>query len=226
MRIRRPSPWRTIATTLIVAIAAAGAARAAPVIADSQADFSGVQGQNGWYYGYFTEIGNDSTFTQLIHYISDSSTTSNPHWRISTFFQPYTYLWSYGGHPQGPNTTVRRWASTVAGAVLLTGHIADADINGGNGIVANIYLDGTPLLTWEGSGTDSIGIDFSIPLTLGIGSVLDFEIADKGDYLFDSTYFYATISAVPLPPGILLLGSAAACLAGLRRRPSAAPAIA
>ncbi|MCP5144012.1 MAG: hypothetical protein H6978_16380 [Gammaproteobacteria bacterium] len=222
METRSASMSGYIACVILAGLVTIGDARGAAVIADSEADFSGSQGWLGWYYGYFTQAGDSASFTEMIYYISDSGTTSDPHWRVSTFFQPYTYLWDYGAHPDArTGTTVRRWQSTFSGNVLLTGHIADANVAGGNGVIANILLDGVPVFSWASSGTDDVGTNYSIPLTLAVGSVLDFEVADNGDYSFDTTYFTATVSTVPLPAGLALLAPATMLLAGMRRRDAA-----
>lgn len=195
------------------------AAGAAGVIADSETDFSGVQGHKGWYYGYFTIPGDATTFTELIHFISDSSTTSVPHWRVSTFFQPFVYLFPYGGHPDNRSgSAVRRWLSPVEGDVLLTGYIEDADLGGGNGVTTTIYVDGAPIFSKVFSGADGVGVNYSLPLTVTAGTTIDFEIADNGDFTFDNAYFYSTISAVPLPASLPMILPAVVLLRRMHRR--------
>jgi len=63
-------------------------------IADSQLDFSGTQGVNNWYYGFFDTPASSSSFILMSHY-------SNGAWSESTSYPPYTILWDIGGHPSG-----------------------------------------------------------------------------------------------------------------------------
>ena len=56
-------------------------------IADSQSDFSGTQGENNWYYGYFSTSADSSSFVSML-YFSDST------WSEATSYPPYTILWS------------------------------------------------------------------------------------------------------------------------------------
>ena len=59
-----------LAAVAVLSVASATISRAntLPVVADSVADFSGNQGQNGWYYGYNRQPG--GPFTELSYYPS------------------------------------------------------------------------------------------------------------------------------------------------------------
>jgi hypothetical protein len=94
------------------------------VVSGSDADFSGTQGTANWSYGYFPS-GNVNAFTLLPTYNSQSN-----RWQHVTFGPPWTLLGANSvAHPNGANNGVeewaaRRWISTAAGPVKISGHLA------------------------------------------------------------------------------------------------------
>jgi len=101
----------------------------AGIIADSVAEFSGVQGQDGWYYGY-NDGDSDSPWSSAdFELMMDYSPSL---WSVDLDLY-WTQIGSSYCHPNGEITSggklpvehwvVRRWISDVSGEIRLTGHI-------------------------------------------------------------------------------------------------------
>lgn len=205
-----------LTTTFSLCIAAISTATHASQIADSVADFSGIQGQGGWYYGYYNDPFNQSGFLPMATF----SPLSLPDTWVVDFDAPAPQYWTLlnalGGHPNGRITTggrnpveqwaVRRWVSNTSGMINISGNIADLNPFGGNGIVGHIFLNGTEFYNTPIANGDSIGATYSIAANVVIGSAIDFAIDPKSsDDASDLTRFTVTISAVPEPSTALLL---------------------
>ena len=195
------------------------AAAHANVIADSVADFSASQGNNGWYYGYSSGdyLTYNGELTLFNDYVSsayfDTSVGSGYHakWENSGGGL-WTQLWADGGHPNATNSNdvsqvaVRRWVSNVNGNVLLDGVLADMHWGTGDGVGGAIYVDGNRI--WDALIADGGNTTFSLAVALQSGSNIDFVLgANQNDYT-DSSLFTAQISspsAVPLPAALPLM---------------------
>jgi hypothetical protein len=206
----------------------------AAIIADSVSDFSGTQGQAGWYYGYYTSPFTQSTFQQFPYFMPDDwlGNTQDMWEETRGVGGYYTSLVDEGGHPEGAITTagrvpvsqwaVRRWVSTVSGNVTIAGALADLDTSA-SGVIGYIILDGNQVWSQTVSngnnpGPDN-GISYSITENVQVGSIIDFGISTNGPYdQYDSTYFTATISELPEPASLALFAAGGMCLLGRRRR--------
>lgn len=221
--------FRHALAALLLMFLGAQASRAAPILADSVTEFSGVQGQNNWYYGYYATPGASSSFTQMAYFDAVGGTvggSGGPWWEETTTQgagATWTLLWATGGHPGGPlisplHWAVRRWVSEVSGSITISGTLQDADGGGGNGVFGRILVDGVEVYTGR---VDAISgpatLAYSIDTVVSVGSVVDFAIDPNGNELYDSTIFTAKIAGVPEPSTLLLLGSALVALAGARR---------
>jgi len=164
------------------------------VLADSAADFSGAQGANNWYYGYFPG-GNVSAFTKLPTYNAQAQA-----WEHTSYGPPWTLVTATVMHPNGINDGVeewatREWVSTYAGQVVVTGHLAKADTNpASSGVFGRIYWNHQILYQHFIAGTDGTGVTYAISLTLNKGDILDFSLAPNGADNNDTTLFSATVS--------------------------------
>jgi len=171
------------------------------LLADTTADFSGAQGANNWYYGYFPS-GNVNAFTLL-----PTFNASTNRWQHNTFGPPWTLLGAGSAyHPNGTNNgteewATRRWMSTASGPVTISGHLAKTDTNpASSGVFGRIYLNHTLIYEHFVAGTDGTGVDYSVPATLSAGDVLDFAVAPNGADSYDSTVFSSSI-AILSPTG-------------------------
>jgi hypothetical protein len=172
------------------------------VLADGAKDFSGTQGQANWYYGYFASGAtpgpySTSGFTQMATYTCDD-------WNYQ-WCGPAAWLniMSQQMEPSAANGlqlwAVRRWVSTVAGPVRIKGRF-DSTSNQGDGVHAQIFVDGVPVFSQQLSAGTVLGAAFDLQLTVRNGSLVDFAV-DPGPSTnnnYDATAFNARITqAVP-----------------------------
>lgn len=208
-------------------LTAAGPGARADIIADSVADFSGVQGHNGWYYGFY----NVTTDADQSYTTTDFSELSLAAWSGSTWEwpgaqPPFVSFNAWAQHPDGTNReeqhhAIRRWVSTAAGEITITGRLAKWDTRWGNGTsngtIGVLMVDGVPLLNHTLAWDDAAGIDYAFTLDVTPGAVIDLCVDSNGVDYFDGTLFTMTVTQVPGPATLASAGFALA-FAGRRRR--------
>ena len=170
---------------------------ATTTVADSFADFSGTQGANNWYYGYY-QAGNlsPSGFIQLPLYVD---TLSGGIWYIGDNY--FTSLDKAYGHPNGPisnrpggteHWAVRRWISEVDGQITISGTFDDANKGGGgDGVTGYIYVDGQIVYT-QTSNNPTTPFSYSIAISIAQGSIVDFAASPRG-WDGDDTYEFTAV---------------------------------
>ncbi len=145
-------------------------------------DFSGIQGQRGWYY--------QDSEGRLMTYNAASG-----YWQGA---ETYLRIWHSGTHPGSSLDAVRRWVAPSAGTVRLTGRAADGDPNGGGGVTVLIRQGSTVLWQQALANGNTTGLTFDLTTTVTAGTPLDFIVnrgADGSDS-YDSTIFDPTITYV------------------------------
>ena len=193
---------------------ASSASYATTVLTDSIADFSGTQGLNNWYYGYFDTSSSNTAFTEMTQF--DSSSGQATWYRDNGVY--WTQLWASGGHPNGlstgggrisdDNSAVRRWVSQVSGIIDISGLIRQGD---SGQTTETILVDGVNILTSSSTRNGT----YDVSATVHVGSTIDFAIAPSEPDFGDSTQFTAHISAVPEPAPFLLMGLGTLALMGV-----------
>jgi hypothetical protein len=185
------------------------------LLADSVMDFSITeQGKYGWLYGY--DDGSIENFALLpstgtIRRYAPPSLDTWPCWNIDD--KQWTQVFQLGAHPNGAKTTgsskavlqraVRRWTSTYAGPVLITGEIAKIDVETtntlSNGVVASVFVDGKQVYTTPIARDDGGGRIYQVSPnpTLAVGSTVDFVLDPDGNDSNDLTRFTAVIARAP-----------------------------
>jgi hypothetical protein len=182
------------------------------IIADSYSDFSGVQGQGNWYYGYYDGPFVPADFEQMTVFASDA-------WFVDGA-PPSPFVWTVlnknGGHPNGRITSasrdqveqwaVRRWVSNMTGDITIAGNIADSDGGGGNGVIGRIFHGGDQVYAATIENAGFIGVNYSLTMPVLAGDIIDFAIDPRSSNdLFDSTRFTARITTAPEPSTFTLL---------------------
>ncbi|MFN7731478.1 MAG: hypothetical protein ACK5OB_06225 [Pirellula sp.] len=188
-----------IATTLVQA--QQRSAIAPDVVADSVAQYSGVQGKDGWHYGYWDRSGDSdneyhqsSDFKVLKHFGADTKNGLRGHEAFETgdlwYCEDgrfYTSLWARGGHANrtsrlgsmevAEHWAVRRWISKVSGALTISGHAGKVmpwGANWGGACQGLIVVDGKTVLS---TVLDDQGIDYQVAIRVEKDSVIDFLVA-------------------------------------------------
>lgn len=167
-----------------------------PPIADSLADWSvdGVQGANGWTYGYFDRThAPDGAYAvdAFVPFPRDGAGYGpGDFWTGSAFdwFQgdpPWTALGAEYEHPAGENNgvehwVVRRYRAEVDGPLYVRWHVAKIDANGG-GVTARVFangveVDAAALAAWDTAGFTRAVI---VP-SVAAGDPIDLALAPTG----------------------------------------------
>jgi hypothetical protein len=175
------------------------------LVADSVKEFSGRQGQDGWFYGYFDRGTSQEaeydprSFRPMVQFLESGTGARDyaPVWHAAdpevwTFIAPTTM------HPNSVGTTtgrtprevwpVRRWVSEVPGYVALQGNLSK-NLAGGEGLRGLIYVDGK--LVWKAdiAGDDQMGMDFDVKAKVRIGSLIDLLVDPLGHDRYDHARF-------------------------------------
>ena len=135
----------------------------------SAADFSGIQGLNGWSYQSF----DGAAYSDLVYNEgAEKWTPAGQNAPEITRFDQHPGFTSDGW-------VARAWTAPVSGAVSLRGRILKSDNTGqGNGILARITMNGTPIWPTGGAQTVAAGDEYT-----GVGYVLDNVAVNAGDVL-------------------------------------------
>jgi len=182
------------------------------VLADSLAQFSGNQGSNGWFYGYWDKKADANSTYESADFIQFPRGTGNvlnstnywsgSLWDIPAGNPPWTELSASGGHPNGENGNinapihwaVRRYVSETNGALRITGTLAASSSAGtcGDGTIGRIFVDGVEVFQRTVS---NLSVGYSIVVAASLGSKIDFVIdpGNGGNDFCDATVFTAVV---------------------------------
>ena len=199
----------------------------AAIIMDSVNGFSGIQGQDGWFYGYYDGDSGEylpGDFEQMTEFNTNVWEVQNG---VGGF---WTRLDAQGGHPNGAidsggrqniiHWSVRRWVSDKTGTLSLGGNLSAFNTVNGNGTVGHIFVDGIEVFNQYISGTDAVGIDYLFDVNINTGSIIDFAIDPfDSDGRYDATNFTVTgdFSILPIPATAWLFGLGLIGLVGIKK---------
>ena len=183
-------------------------ASAQSILADSAAEFSGIQGQEDWYYGYrnLTLDGGGNDYDPEADFIAFpvdgtvfGSDTNAWNGNIFDFFDaggnttnpPWTTLGAETSHPNGTNQsethwTVRRWTAsendlTDPSFLQVEWFISKSAGNpNGEGVTAQVHLNGTMVGKTTIAGDDTTGITKTVFVTAGVGDHIDLVHTSEG----------------------------------------------
>ena len=187
------------------------------LVADSENEYSGTQGKDGWHYGYhegnfpydpdnFTELaggsGNGVWEATTQHWTGDADDV-NGNWDMVQGDASWITLTKNMMHPQAvlagtydlPQQAVRRWVSDVDGVIGISGYFNNNSA-GGDGTVGRIFHNGVEKHAFF---TDGFRSNYNIHFTVATGDKVDFVVdegpnADSGN---DGTNMAATILHEP-----------------------------
>lgn len=230
-----------VAGTLLTTAATADVVK----VADSITEFSGVQGQDSWSYGWYAGddvalsggVGSLDTgdFKMFEHYAPagwwthDAASADAGLGATPFFLTVITADLMHSNAPVAGSTDVaseirwasRRWTSEVDGNVTIDGSVSKYNYGGalGDGTEAYILLDGAVVYHYDVANDDFEGTSFSFDLNVLAGSQIELVLGANDDGLFDATAFAAEITGEVVPaPGVIALLGMGGLLAGRRRR--------
>ena len=158
-----------------------------PLLADSASGYGAMQGGFGWTYGYVaqasTAVYDPTRFTAMRWDYCGSDAVC---WLTGR----YHFISVEQMHPSS-NWAVRRWTSSVAATVSLSGRVSRG--KNGDGVNVGIYVDGRRVygkFLPPGSSEDYVVDDVAI----AVGSKVDFTVNQAGENSFDSTLFTAQVT--------------------------------
>lgn len=195
------------AAVVLVSSSAAGPVGAAEdagkVIADSVLEFSAIQGQNGWWYGYWNATEDDDgrydpakDFIEFESFGGDSINRFDEHAEFSLgslwYLEDgrfYTALWADGGHPhaemelgsfaKADHWVVRRWVSSSEDSLIILGRLGKSMPWGANwsgAVVGKIVVDGRVVYSTD---VDDGGGNYAVDVQVDVGTTVDFLIGPK-----------------------------------------------
>jgi hypothetical protein len=172
-------------------------AKSQTVIADCVSEFSGVQGNNNWYYGYYQGTFNSPGFRLMEVYDPDLM-----NWFVENG-RYWTRLWTTGAHPNAETSSfdreeveqwaVRRWVSEVDGKVTISVTLAKWQMEAGDGVTGHIFIDGVSVWDEHIAYNDTEGVQHAISVEVTTGSTVDFVLEPGETDWEDGSHFYATI---------------------------------
>ncbi|MFP6875097.1 MAG: lamin tail domain-containing protein [Verrucomicrobiales bacterium] len=157
------------------------------VKADSIAEFSGVQGRDGWRYGYHQGSGAYNAATDFIAFRGGdgqgSWNDSSQHWTGSIWdlqtaaTSPWTSIGSSSVHPNDSNpgprhAVVRRWTSDVSGVHTISGHFNNVS-GSGDGTTGRIFHNNSEIFS---AITDGNTRTVNLQVVLSQGDTVDFYV--------------------------------------------------
>jgi hypothetical protein len=183
------------------------ATAATVTLADSMDDYSKRQGDNNWFYGFYSGVGKgqgdgaapsgpytDDDFQEMTHV----QTVWGYTWQSTAKYNSMTPDNMHPGVEKGvPFWAVRRWKSSFAGTVRITGHFEHD--NQGDGVGGKVLVDGVQVYSALAGGKEyPERIEFDLMVAVKEGSCIDFALTPgPGTNLdFDNTNFRARIGAV------------------------------
>jgi hypothetical protein len=172
------------------------------IVANSSEQFSGVQGQDGWYSGYRIVSGTGPIVDYPTNEVTlfpggeeagewDGTTQvwTGSQWDLNTAAAaPWTELGPSNTHPNGNNNgathwTVRRWRAsgmTSVTPMTLRYHTHKGNTGGGNGVTGAVYVNGKLLDSILIAGTDGVGTTRAVYANIAPNDLVDLILSPLG----------------------------------------------
>ncbi len=172
------------------------------MVARSEDDYSNIQGENSWFYGYW-EVSTDGNgtyepatdFRELVDF---AGLWRPPSWEPEPGPNfTWAYLARWGGHPGSypmVRVPIRRWVSTVSGRAGAVIHFISAD-TGGDGTRATLVVDGATKFERELPPEDLTGVDLTVPIDVVVGSTVDLLLHPVVDDGSDTSEMWMNIES-------------------------------
>jgi hypothetical protein len=185
---------------------------ASVVIADSALEFSGNQGQDNWFYGFYNRsnlaVGVYAASNFVVFPKNDGAWAPDNFWTGTQWDwyagnPPWTEIGQTNVHPSGANNTIvhwaiRRWVSEVTGTIQVDWFLAKASIAGGDGVTGRIYHNNTQRDSAFVAFNNAAGTNRSVIIPgVQAGDTIDIVLDAGATDSNDGSYMSARISMVP-----------------------------
>ncbi|MEY2410386.1 MAG: hypothetical protein QOF48_3056 [Verrucomicrobiota bacterium] len=190
------------------------AASSSTLIADSELEFSGIQGQDNWYYGFYDRSADaDAVYNPVTDFNrTDPNWTFGGGWALGPGDPPWDALGRLETRPNGVNSgmehwTVRRWVSKAAGALTIDWHFSKSNV-GGDGTTLLVLQNGVQVDAGSVRADDLVGVRRTLSVNARRGDLIEFVQTpvgpggDRGD-VGDGALFNARIYAHAYNPGAI-----------------------
>jgi hypothetical protein len=185
---------------------------ASVVVANSALDFSGSQGQDNWFYGFYNKSFDAGGVYQASNFVAfpqnDGPWASDNFWTGTQWDwyagnPPWTEIGRTNVHPNAASTGVdhwpiRRWVSEVTGTIQVDWFLAKANLTGGDGVTGRIYHNNTQRDSALVAFNNGAGTNRSVIITgVQAGDTIDIALDAGATDAADGSYMSARISTVP-----------------------------
>jgi hypothetical protein len=178
----------------------------ASAIANSFTQYSNVQGQDDWFWGYrnYTKDGGGESYNPDTGFIAFNPDTqwSGSQWDLDpTAENPWTELGAENMHPNsstavnaagydtGVHWTIRRWVAnqiTKVTPLALRYHVHKANTGGGNGVTGALYINGQRKDAIVIGGADGVGVTHTYYANVSPRDKIDVILSPRGGDGIDS----------------------------------------
>lgn len=165
-------------------------------VANSVSDwsFSGTQGENSWFYGYYNRTADAGGVYAASDFIpfprASGSIAPNNYWDGSKYDwyngnPPWDEIGQTGMHPNGINNSaehwvIRRWVSEVSGRLEVDWTVSKTNPNG-NGVTGRVFHNGVQVDSVAITGNNTAGASRTVAITnVSIGDFIDIALDPTG----------------------------------------------
>jgi hypothetical protein len=188
---------------------------ASVILADSATEFSGIQGQDNWLYGYYNKSFDVPAVYQSTNFAQFPSSGgvygpenyfNGTAWDWYAGNPPWTEIGRTNGHPNGSNNgvehwAIRRWISEISGTIRVDWFLRKA-ASGGNGVTGRIYHNNTQRDSALIAGSNTTGTNRAVSFAVQMGDTVDIALDSIGtdgqaNDASDGSFYNARISILP-----------------------------
>jgi len=177
------------------------------VVGDSAADFSGTQGSNNWFYGYYNRSADTAAGYQSSNFVVfPAHYWTGVQWDWPNGNPPWDEIGRTNCHPNGINSggehwVIRRWVSKVSGTITVDWFLAKSNPSG-LGVTGRIFHNDTQRDSVAIASNNTNGTNRAVTIiNVQVGDTIDIALdptgptGDAGDS-GDGSYMSAVIRGV------------------------------
>lgn len=165
------SPWLNNESVVLVKDSGIPAPVTQSVTYNFNNQYSGVQGQNQWYYK--NALGTNLTYN-----------SAGQIWQIA---DTYLGIWVNGFHPGNSNGAMLEWQSPSTGTITITGSATDYDSSCGDGVVFSVLHNNVSIHSATINNGIINGGSYNLTRTVLSGDKIDFIVTKRSTNNCDST---------------------------------------